>query len=159
MSPSAMHQRQWQMGSEACRSGGTCGPAMGTGGWGGGLPQQAGSEQLCKARVPGPVFSVSILSNLKDEDRVLGPAILEASDSGISTHFRRRFTQCGKAGPSGLSRLPWWSGLQGGLASGPPCPTFSPAFTPSWAPPVLPRISASFYTMSCPQIIFLKMGT
>lgn len=69
------------------------------------FPSMQGVGNLGNARGIGQVFSLKILSNLKDEDHFLGPVILEVSDSGISSHFHSRlppvfsgFTQHGMAG-------------------------------------------------------------
>lgn len=95
------------MESKACCSGETCGSAVAVGGF----PQHGGSGQLvCNASVIGQMFSLKVPSDLKDEDRSLGPVTVEASDSGISTHFHNRllavfcsFTQLRKVGLQVLS--------------------------------------------------------
>lgn len=144
--PSAMHQRQ--MGQRPVAQGTPVDPP-----WERGLPQQAGREQLCKARVTGPVFSVTTLPNLN----VLGPATLEASDSGISTHFHRRLIPCRKAGPSGLSRRPWCSPqVSPPVLSAPPS---LPHLPPSGLLPSSPEFLPHSIPCLVPQKFFLKMGT
>lgn len=54
------------------------------------FPSVQGVGNLCNAKGIGQVFSLKILSDLKDEDHFLGPVTQEVSDGGISSHFHSR---------------------------------------------------------------------